>query len=106
MLERYFSKPDTIDRIKESWLADQIEEYVDWLTAQEYGLRSVRGRVPLLMQFGEFAWSNEVRTLDELPPLVAGFADNWFVTHACNRSGERERKSGSPSPKPRTHRTF
>ena len=93
MLERYFSKLDTIDRIKESWLADQIVEYVEWLTAQEYGVRTIRGRVPLLMQFGEFAWSSGVRTLEELPPLVADFADSWFATHACNRSGERERKS-------------
>lgn len=93
MLERYFSKLETIDRIKESWLGDQIEEYVEWLTAQEYGVRCVWGRVPVVMQFGEFAWNNGVRTVGELPPLVEDFADNWFVTHVCNRSGERERKS-------------
>ena len=32
MLERYFVKPDTVDRIRASWLGAPIEKYVNWLT--------------------------------------------------------------------------
>ena len=35
MLERYFIRPDTIDRIHASWIAEPIERYVEWLTAQQ-----------------------------------------------------------------------
>ena len=29
MLERYFIRPDTIDRIHASWIAEPIERYVE-----------------------------------------------------------------------------
>lgn len=41
MLECYFIKPSTVDRIHESWLAPQIERYVEWLDLQGYAIRSV-----------------------------------------------------------------
>ena len=31
MLERYFVKPSTVDRIRASWLAPEIERYVEWM---------------------------------------------------------------------------
>ena len=31
MLEHYFVKPDTIDAIRASWIAEPIEQYVAWL---------------------------------------------------------------------------
>ncbi|GAB4256140.1 MAG: hypothetical protein Kow00129_16770 [Thermoleophilia bacterium] len=55
MLERYFVRPDTIDRIRASWIAEGIERYVAWLTEEAYSPRCVSRRVPLLMKFGEFA---------------------------------------------------
>ncbi len=30
MLERYFVKPSTVDRIRASWIAPAIEQYVAW----------------------------------------------------------------------------
>ena len=32
MLEQYFSKPDTVDRIRDCWLGEPIERYVTWLS--------------------------------------------------------------------------
>lgn len=55
MLERYFSKPQTVDRIRNGWLGPAIEEYVTWLSEHSYAPRCVYHRVPLLMRFGEFA---------------------------------------------------
>ncbi len=55
MLEHYFIRPDTVDRIRGSWLGDAIEKYVTWLSEHSYKARCVHHRVPLLMAFGAFA---------------------------------------------------
>ena len=34
MLERYFFKPQTLDRIRASWLGESVERYVAWLVEQ------------------------------------------------------------------------
>ena len=55
MLEPYFIKPQTLDRIRHSWLSEPIENYVIWLTERGYAARNVYRRVPILMHFAEFA---------------------------------------------------
>jgi hypothetical protein len=32
MLENYYFRPATVDRIRTSWIAPAIEQYVNWLT--------------------------------------------------------------------------
>ena len=36
MLEGYYVKPSTIDRVRGSWLGPQIESYLEWLQAHGY----------------------------------------------------------------------
>jgi hypothetical protein len=36
VLNRYFIRPTTVDRIHASWIGDAIERYVVWLTEQKY----------------------------------------------------------------------
>ena len=57
MLEHYFTKPETADRIREIWIGKSIEEYVVWLSDQGYSARTVHKLVPLLRRFGEVAWN-------------------------------------------------
>jgi len=52
MLETYFVKPETVDRIRASWIAPEIERYVVWLEDHHYSTRSIVRRVPLLVAFG------------------------------------------------------
>jgi integrase/recombinase XerD len=54
MLEDYYVKPLTIDRIRASWLAPQVESYLDWLQAHRYFRLVVYRRLPLLFHFAEF----------------------------------------------------
>ena len=61
MLEKYFKKSTTIDRIQQSWIADPIEQYVVWLSQREFSPSSVTRRVPLLIRFGEFARARGAR---------------------------------------------
>ena len=55
MLENYYVRPATIDRIRGSWIAPAIEQYVSWLAQQRFTSRSVLHRVPIPVSFGEFA---------------------------------------------------
>ena len=55
MLNRYFIRPTTVDRIRSSWIGESIERYVAWLAEQNYAARNVFFRVPVLVHFGEFA---------------------------------------------------
>lgn len=75
MLETYFVKPRTVDRILASWIGPQIERYVAWLAEHGYGRRSVWRRVPLLVAFGEFARLNGAESVADLPDHVDGFVD-------------------------------
>jgi integrase/recombinase XerD len=47
MLETHFVKPETVDRIRTSWIGAEIERYVGWLADEDYGARTVWRRIPL-----------------------------------------------------------
>ena len=93
MLEYYFTKPDTVDRIKESWIGESIEKYVVWLSDQGYAARTVHGHVPLLKRFGEVAWSLGARELKELPDHIDSFIDTWMREHKRRATKKRSRSS-------------
>lgn len=78
MLNRYFLRPTTIDRIRGSWIGPAIERYVEWLAKQKYAARCVFIRVPLLMQFGEFAKAAGASSWEELPAHVESFLETWL----------------------------
>jgi len=66
MLESYFIRPETVDRIRSCWLGDAIEEYLALLEKQSYSTRCVIRRVPLIMRFGEFARKRGAAAVIEL----------------------------------------
>ena len=73
MLETYFVKPQTVDRIRACWIGAEIECYAGWLSEQGYSTRTVLRRVPMLVAFGEFARRRGVLVLADLPAHVDGF---------------------------------
>ena len=93
MLERYYVRPDSVDRIRSAWIGASIEKYVEWLAEQGYAARTVLRRTPLLMEFGEFARQRGVTTLEELPSQVEGFALHWLEKHGqgCKTDQAREK---------------
>jgi integrase/recombinase XerD len=78
VLNRYFIRPTTIDRIRASWIGDAIERYVFWLGKQEYAARNVFIRVPILVRFGEFAKEAGAKRCEELPSHVESFVETWL----------------------------
>jgi site-specific recombinase XerD len=91
MLERYFVRPQTVDRIRASWLAPAIEQYVAWLVERGYAARNVLQRVPLLMRFGEFARAQGATTVEELPAHV-----DAFVATRVREAGRRGGTAAAP----------
>ena len=91
MLNRYFIRPTTVDRIRASWVGDAIERYVGWLDEQNYAARNVFVRVPILMRFGDFARRFGAHTLDELPAHVEPFIEDWLKRRKLGQS-ECERR--------------
>jgi integrase/recombinase XerD len=90
MLESYFVKPESVDRVRACWIGSEIEIYVVWLSERGYGSRSVCRRVPLLVAFGEFAQQRGARTVEDLPAHVEAFVAQRVVERQ-GRRGAAER---------------
>lgn len=80
MLEQYFLRPTTVDRIRSNWLGPQIDRYVDWMHAQKYAQRNITRRVAILCRFADFARANAATDLASASSLVESFATTgWLV---------------------------
>lgn len=85
MLEKYFVRPETADRIRCSWIADSVERYVTWLSAQRYSQSTVKRRVPTAVAFGDFAKDHGAEELQQLPDYVESFAQAYAASHGRSR---------------------
>lgn len=92
MLEKYFVRPATVDRIRSSWISGAIEQYVKWLTENGYAARNMAHRVPLLRHFGEFARERGAKRLRDLPTHVEAFAEYWVKQRGQGLRTTRARK--------------
>jgi len=87
MLEEYFVKPSTIDRIRGSWIAAEIETYVAWLAEHSYSTKSIWRRVPIVFAFGEFARVRGAAGVGDLSTHVeASVADRVAAHYERTRS--------------------
>lgn len=89
MLEQYFVKPATIDRLRGSWIAPQIEQYVTWLVERGYSDRFVWTRVPIAFAFGEFAQARVARKVGDLPSHVDAFVGERIARHQSRTGSSR-----------------
>ncbi len=89
MLEEYFIKPATVDRLRASWIGAEIETYVTWLVGQGYGTKSIWRRVPIVFTFGEFALSQGAVVIGELPAHVEAFITERVERHHARTGSTR-----------------
>ncbi len=85
MLEQYFLRPTTVDRIRSNWLAPQIEQFVEWMHAQKYARHNITRRIPLLCHFADFARTNGATDLASTSSLVEKFGDHWIAGNSIIR---------------------
>ena len=81
MLEQYFIKPSTIDRLRGSWIAAEIEAYVVWLVDEGFTAKSIWRRVPIVFAFGEFSRTRGAETIAELPAFRDAFVADRVADH-------------------------
>lgn len=88
MLEQYYLRPKTLDRIRGSWVGPAVEQYVTWLSKHQYAARNVFRRVPILVRFGEFAARRGAKRWEELPSHVDAFVADWVQQRTTDRHTE------------------
>jgi hypothetical protein len=84
MLENYYVKPSTLDRIRASWLAPQIENYLEWLETHGYSRLVVYRRLPLLFHFAEFAQKKGCRDIASCKAHTKEFVSLWLEQHGAH----------------------
>jgi site-specific recombinase XerD len=89
MLEEYFVKPETVDRIRGSWIAAEIENYLVWLVERSYSIKSIWRRVPIAFAFGEFARVRGASAIGELPAHVEAFVADRVARHEARTGSTR-----------------
>ncbi|MCP3441162.1 site-specific integrase [Bradyrhizobium sp. CCGUVB14] len=95
MLEKYYIRPATIDRIHESWIASAVEQYVRWMAERRYTDRSVSRRIPIVVGFGEFARTHGASDIKNLPDHVESFVQAWVSKHCRGRRSPLRRKQAA-----------
>ena len=83
MLEDYYVKPSTVDRVPASWLAPQIERYLGWLEARHYSRLVVYRRLPLLFHFAEFAQKKGCKDVVSCKAYIKEFVSRWLEQHGA-----------------------
>jgi integrase/recombinase XerD len=93
MLERYYVRPVTVDRIRANVAGAFIEHYVEWMQAQGYSARNVFRRVPILCQFGDFASRHGATDGWTALEYVERFVRHWQSVHdrSCKPGAARAR---------------
>ena len=89
VLERYFIKPSTIDRIRGSSMSTEIKGYVEWLAAQGYSTKTIWRRVPIVFAFGDFARGRGAQAASDLPAHVEAFVAQWVSAHDARTGSTR-----------------
>jgi len=52
MLEQYYVRPETVDRVRSSWIGEAVEKYVAWLADHNHAARTICRRIPIVIQTG------------------------------------------------------
>jgi integrase/recombinase XerD len=95
MLEHYFVRPDTVDRIRASWIGEAVERYVGWLAEHGYATRTVLRRVPILVGFGAFAADRGAARGADLPAHVDAFVANRLRPRGGQATAVARRKDAN-----------
>ena len=94
MLETYFVKPQTVDRIRACWIGAEIERYASWLAERGYSTRTVLRRVPAAVAFGEFARRRGASVPADLPAHVDDFVAMRVASFRRGQAAAAEVRGG------------
>ena len=93
MLENYFVKAQTIERIRRSWIAESIEKYVASMEAQGYANHTIQLYVERLVCFGEYAKSKGANSLADISAFTSDFASDRASQCSTERKDNMQRRT-------------
>lgn len=80
MLERYYSRPATVDRLRSLWLGPAISRYAEWLSDRQVSRDAARFKLQTLALFDRFLTVRGVHSLEDLPAQIDPFMEEWRRT--------------------------
>jgi integrase/recombinase XerD len=80
MLEHYFVRPATVDRLRSLWLGPTISRYAEWMADQQVARASALFRLQTLVLFDRFVTARHVHALEDLPAQIDPFIEEWRRT--------------------------
>ena len=80
MLEHYFTRTSTVDRLRSLWLGPALSRYAEWLSDRQISRASALFKIQTLVLFDRFVTDRHVRTLEELPTQIEPFVKEWRRT--------------------------
>ena len=81
MLDHYYVRPKTADRIRGLWLGPAIDRYTAWMAERGAAKATVTRNLQALIHFDRFARNRGAMTWSDLPALVEPFVDQWMREH-------------------------
>src|SRR5215472_6341591 len=86
MLESYYAKPESADRLRALWLGPAIDRYAEWLLSRQVAKMTALGHFQILAQFNRFVVRRGVHTHDDLPAHIDAFVRHRLRTHKGART--------------------
>ncbi len=93
MLDHYYVRPKTADRIRGLWLGPAIDRYTAWMVERGAAKATVTRNLQALIHFDQFARTRGAMTWADLPALVEPFVDEWMREHGTWCTSARARQS-------------
>jgi hypothetical protein len=86
-----FFKTNHFDRIRQSWIAPEIENYLAWMEKQGYSKQTIHRRIALLIQFGAICKSRGATSVPQLKEHVSEFVTYFEERSPCCREESRQK---------------
>ena len=101
MLEHYFHRPATVDRLRALWLGPAIDRYAEWIADRQATKSTVLRHMQVIVDFNRFVTARGVNNWAELPGFLDAFVDHRLRTRGkgCRTvSGRRTLRSNARAP--------
>ncbi len=87
MLDHYYVRPKTADRIRALWLGPAIDQYAAWASARGAAKATVSGHLQALIHFDQFARENPSGRMGckDVSGRCACFSDTSIAKACCPR---------------------
>lgn len=99
MLETYFVRPTSVDKIRALWLGDSISQYAEWLAKHQVAHSTALFKFRVLVHFDEFLIRRGVRSLEEIPVHIEPFVLQWRRTRGRKTKSSSYKRVVSTGPR-------